>query len=500
MKFIIPNLTSILFIASFASIRAQDCTTGPDGSATIWNSDADIAASAAHRGDNNMYGMIVRHRFDGLVPCEETKSQNCMPWDELIKDHDVCNGPDGKSGDCGVAASYWHENIKTPNQAYPNGGSADPDNLNYPTVVYAAWTSWDMNPNGGLQGYAFYPTDSNSNDHRDWLNEMGLPGQGCHGEQNFQCTNDGCLSQEGYDSQWCKCNYDEFSAENFGEILAASFVDNDDGFWSCIGEDCNNGYGPVSDMNNLQYIYQGHDYSSCWVDEGDLRKKGDMNMIIDAQNSIYWNSDDWWNGMSFAGTPSQYWGWNEVSFDKKLDDPCDGNQCNQDALIIVLPIDLSSICDVDAQAIDTQMMNYWKDGFGTLPVIVARNMDSNGDGVNYDMEFFTQNFIFESGNCIIYSFDDNNAYYYPSDDPSGLCGIPEPKCKHHCSKGKPCGNSCIPENTSCVKKTRGSACWVKEKCTKFCDAGQACGNSCISKNDTCSKTPDEGFACNKEDY
>ena len=85
-------------------------------------------------------------------------------------------------------------------------------------------------------------------------------------------------------------------------------------------------------------------------------------------------------------------------------------------------------------------------------------------------------------------------------EPPTSAPIPEPKCKHHCSKGKPCGNSCIPENTSCVKKTRGSACWVKEKCTKFCDAGQACGNSCISKNDTCSKTPDEGFACNKEDY
>merc|ERR1740139_365100 len=73
-----------------------------------------------------------------------------------------------------------------------------------------------------------------------------------------------------------------------------------------------------------------------------------------------------------------------------------------------------------------------------------------------------------------------------NNDKCNLMGMPE--------------NSCVPENTSCVKKTRGSACWVKEKCTKFCDAGQACGNSCISKNDTCSKTPDEGFACNKEDY
>ncbi|OEU11436.1 hypothetical protein FRACYDRAFT_246044 [Fragilariopsis cylindrus CCMP1102] len=57
----------------------------------------------------------------------------------------------------------------------------------------------------------------------------------------------------------------------------------------------------------------------------------------------------------------------------------------------------------------------------------------------------------------------------------------------------------VADNTTCTKP-RGTACWVKEKCTKFCDAGQACGNSCISKKNTCSKTPDEGFACNTEDY
>ena len=77
--------------------------------------------------------------------------------------------------------------------------------------------------------------------------------------------------------------------------------------------------------------------------------------------------------------------------------------------------------------------------------------------------------------------------------------IREPKCKRHCNKGKPCGDSCIADNATCTK-SRGTACWVKEKCTKFCDAGQACGNSCISKKNTCSKTPDEGFACNTEDY
>lgn len=76
----------------------------------------------------------------------------------------------------------------------------------------------------------------------------------------------------------------------------------------------------------------------------------------------------------------------------------------------------------------------------------------------------------------------------------------EPECTRHCSKGKPCGDSCIADGDKCHKLERGKACWAEQKCTKFCDKGQACGNSCISKDSKCHLSPGEGFACNKEDY
>ena len=74
------------------------------------------------------------------------------------------------------------------------------------------------------------------------------------------------------------------------------------------------------------------------------------------------------------------------------------------------------------------------------------------------------------------------------------------KCSKRCNKGKPCGDSCIAADKTCSIQERGTACWAEEKCTKFCSKGQACGNSCISFSKTCGKQPSEGFACNSDDY
>ena len=422
MKFTISihHLVSALLIASssFVPVRAQDpdCTRL---SAAIWSSDADAAATAALSGDGDYWGIIYRNRFDGLVPCEETNIQDlCTKWEDF--DHDVCND----AGDCGVAASYWHQDIKTPNQAYPSGegGAGFAANFKNATVGYAAWDSWSMN-GGPLRGFAYYPTDSNSNDGRDWLGMgTGLPGQGCHGAQNFQCTSDGCLALEGVDNMSCKCNYLDFpDLSQRGELLTRSFEDSV-GFRSCLNEEENDdgsciSYGPANGIQNTQSSYQGHDYSSCWVEESDFVNMTDMSLIIKAQNSIYQSRWDWWNKISPAWEETPYWGWNEVvSFTKELDDMC-GDECNQDALVVVLPSDDNSICDLDkdtAQYIETQLMNYWKDSFGKLPVIVAKSTSSDG-GENYEMEFFTQNFTFENGNCIIPDItgDTNNAYFYP---------------------------------------------------------------------------------------
>jgi len=429
MKFTISihHLVSALLIASssLVPVRAQDPDC-PDN-AGIWSSDADFAATTALSADGDYWGIIFRNRFDGLVPCEETNNQeSCKYWKDLIDDHDVCNGDDGMSGDCGVAASYWHQDIKTPNQAYPSGTANYAASFNNPTVGYAAWDSWSMN-GGWLQGFAYYPTDSNSNDIRDWLGMgMGLPGQGCHESQNFQCTSDGCLALEGVENMACKCNYLDFpDLSQRGELLIRSF-DDSDGFWSCLNEEYNddgscNSYGPANGIQNTQPSYQGHDYSSCWVEESDFWAMQDMSLIIEAQNSIYHSRADWWSGDGPWGVETPYWGWNEVSFTKELDDMC-GDECKQDALIVVLPSGDNSICDLDkdiAQHIETQLMNYWSDTFGKLPVIIAKSTSS--DGENYEMEFFTQNFLFENGNCIIPDTTGNtsNAYFYP--DTNGVC-------------------------------------------------------------------------------
>ena len=104
-------------------------------------------------------------------------------------------------------------------------------------------------------------------------------------------------------------------------------------------------------------------------------------MIIDAQNSIYWSKDQWWDPQ-YSGKEEKYWGWNEVSFDKGLDDVG-----NQDALVVVLPNNAQTICDMNvetAQLIDVQLQSYASDSFGGLPVIVARNINNSGD--DYDLD------------------------------------------------------------------------------------------------------------------
>ena len=441
MKFTIPNLASVLlFNGLFGSnqAQAQDRNTDPNESATVWWSDSAQWATEAHNGENDMYGLIFRNRFDGFVPCDDTnKKDACAWWDsngQLCTPsgcHDACNS----DGECGVAASFWHADIKTPQQAYPYDSNDSPpafagDNWNNPSVGYAAWKQWDMN-GGDLKGYAYYPTDSNSMDVRDWLYGGGRPGQGCHDSpnnpnQNFQCTNDGCLTLEDNN---CQCNYGDFAPWDwdYGDILTRSFCENDEGFWSCIDGDCNNGHGPDEGFCSGQPMWQAHDLSSCWVDEGDLLGMGNMDLIIQAQNSLYYWRDNYWN---YEPSNAQYWGWNEVAFDKQLDDWCDiynDPNCvpNQDALIVHLPVDMTSICDMDddrVQMIQYQLQDYWDDGFGYLPVIFAKSIyNSNVDGYGddgYDLSFFAQNMMFDNGACITADQDGLNEAKYYEDCPA----------------------------------------------------------------------------------
>ncbi|MDB5397485.1 MAG: hypothetical protein JWM91_4991 [Rhodospirillales bacterium] len=70
----------------------------------------------------------------------------------------------------------------------------------------------------------------------------------------------------------------------------------------------------------------------------------------------------------------------------------------------------------------------------------------------------------------------------------------------HCSKGKPCGDSCIAKDKEChvgaPADTTGSKAMPGTKtmtatkeptATKECKSGKLCGDTCIAKNKTCNK-------------
>lgn len=92
-----------------------------------------------------------------------------------------------------------------------------------------------------------------------------------------------------------------------------------------------------------------------------------MKLIIDVQNSLYHTRGTWWNGgnqnseIGDKGTLN-YPGYNEVSVSADMDDI---TKHVPEALVIVLPIGLDNICDLDdnglAQSIDDKLYTYWND-------------------------------------------------------------------------------------------------------------------------------------------
>ena len=58
--------------------------------------------------------------------------------------------------------------------------------------------------------------------------------------------------------------------------------------------------------------------------------------------------------------------------------------------------------------LDSLLYMYWKDGYGTLPVVIMKTYDSgNGD---YQKYAFVQEFTFKTGNRL-YNGGDRNVYY-----------------------------------------------------------------------------------------
>ena len=178
--------------------------------------------------------------------------------------------------------------------------------------------------------------------------------------------------------------------------------------------------------------YRVHDFASCWVEDSDfsLPKGGaSMKLITDAQNSLYHTRDKWWNG-GIQGDVSgiidtlSYQGQNEVSVSADMDDI---NKYTPEALVIVLPTTLDSICDLDdkglAQSIDDQLYTYWSDpkggGYRVVPVVTMKTIDIGKE--IFASSFTAQEFTFESGHCIKKVPGGSEALYYADGAAKGVC-------------------------------------------------------------------------------
>ena len=99
-----------------------------------------------------------------------------------------------------------------------------------------------------------------------------------------------------------------------------------------------------------------------------------------------------------------------------------------EALVVSLPTNMDSICDLDketAQTIDDKLYRHWIDGYGSLnsPVVIMKNVEMDTD--YYQKFFFAQNFLFESGNCIVDpdSSIGFNTYYFLANEEDPNSGV-----------------------------------------------------------------------------
>jgi len=144
------------------------------------------------------------------------------------------------------------------------------------------------------------------------------------------------------------------------------------------------------------------------------------------QNSIYLNSNEWWNGaygghtdpLSADPTQWKYQGWNEVAFDANVDYA--DNIDKLEALVVALQSGpAENLCELDddaLQSLDNQLSKYWADAYGSLPVVIMKTVSENNDG-NYQKEVFLQEYQFASGRCIKDIDGSGTLYYYGGDNP-----------------------------------------------------------------------------------
>jgi len=322
-----------------------------------------LNAQMAPNYDDGVYtggkGMIIRNPLDGL---EFDDSLTVVP------------------------TTFWVNDIYAPSQIYPssggggkwapwcpNGGTDGVQDIswfcdcsaiddsgyqgpwNYAQLAYvvssampAVFTAYDDIQGDDWGWGVFYPTDSNSVDHRcrnlgdeelfdcpggyipyggDFVPDAGYGGAGVYPAGNPYCNPDfgggaGCHFQTGaaidqmdayddYDRNLvqdadCQCNYD----------LKGGYMPWDDWVYNWI-----NHAQPKPGFESYNWFsYQkapswGLDVSMCWVNN-----PRDM---INMQNSIYWHRLEWSNQLIPASdwnddpaSLRHYWGWNEVPMPK----------------------------------------------------------------------------------------------------------------------------------------------------------------------------------------
>lgn len=373
------------------------------------------------------------------------------------------DGMDVSSQGNHAQATLMHASIKPPNPMYPthgdpqcfsNGQCQDGDDWphcnddegpwGYATVGIVVGARFSLNQGspsyqGGdgtyVTGEAYYFSDSNALDKRDSTN-----GRGCHPNQDFGCAYDGtgaltCMTQDDFA---CKCDYDTVNPADYGTKVAQSLFDdaNPDhvGFAG----------SPACDFNNQQPMFQ-LDYSSCWFEEDN----DFLGYLVSAINSMWQQRSLWWNGRLPATEwlGEGYWGWNEVVASGNMETDRVGVA---DAVVVVIPpLHVSELDDGSASlcflnqwaigAIEEDLLNLFDldSGLQGKPVIIMEqvqgliNDDECGEVWNgedcedgFRKSFFSQNFKFESGNCLLV-FDqekdggDGNVYFHFADD--GAC-------------------------------------------------------------------------------
>jgi len=353
--------------------------------------------------DGHNKGIIFRNYFDGL------------PEDLKYK-----------------VATFWHNDIFSPSQAYPSNGnimapnSQDGSTTSWETAVVGQvvsdlstlWEDVDNIQSDSWDKGTFYAHDSNAVDKRcvwwEDQNAYECPGFWCPwGEDCVEA--DDKPGPSAYGGQGCHFNGDigmidqpdAFNADGLNLVSSPSceceygFKDGTANSWAGWVEDFKNNLVQKEGVPTDEYFWYtsglapqyAMDYGICWV-----RNPRDMILL---QNQLHFQND--WvdhSGGTYSpkldDSPAFWWGWNEVPVPASVDDPA-----NWDAIAIKLPTGVDtpdSLTDAASVMLEADLDKYVTrnlllpgiDNIALRPgsyVVFAKQMDDGSQSNNYQTEF-----------------------------------------------------------------------------------------------------------------